>query len=68
MGRVYEAVQRIEDHIREKGLEPAHTRGLISEEMGFAVGLISQDTPDDPALLEALLDAAETVLGERIDV
>ena len=67
MGRIHEAVRRIEAVIAEKGLEPARTRGLISQEMGFAVGLISEDTPDDPALLEALLDAAEAVLGVRID-
>ncbi|GAB4275911.1 MAG: hypothetical protein Kow0056_05960 [Coriobacteriia bacterium] len=68
MGRMFQALKQIDAVIAEQGLDRFRTRGLISLKLGFMVGLISEDTPDDPEKLQALLDAAEEVLGVRIQV
>ena len=66
MGKMYQALKQIDAVIAEQGLDRFRTRGMISLKLGFMVGLISDDTPDDPEKLEGLLDAAEEVLGVRI--
>ena len=65
---MHQAVRQIDAVIVEKGLDHFRTRGLISLQLGFMVGLISEETPDDPEKLQALLDAAESVLGVRIHI
>jgi hypothetical protein len=65
---MYQALKQIDALIVEQGRDLFRTRGLISLKLGFMVGLISEDTPDDPEKLQALLDAAEDVLDVRIHV
>lgn len=66
MGKMYQALKQIDAVVAEHGLDLFRTRGLISLKLGFMVGLISEDTPDDPEKLQSLLDAAEEVLGVRL--
>lgn len=66
MGRLHEAVRQIDDVIARKGLDLFKTRGLISLKVGFMLGCIQESTPDDPSKIEALTEAAEEVLGEKI--
>jgi hypothetical protein len=65
---MYQALKQIDAVVAEKDMDLFRTRGLISLRLGFMVGLISEDTPDDPEKLQALLDAAEDVLGTRIHI
>jgi hypothetical protein len=66
MGRIYDAVQTIERIIAEKKLDPFKTKGMISIQIGFALGLVRPETPDDPAQLAALKAAAEQVLKQKV--
>lgn len=68
MGKMYQALKQVDAVIAEQGMDLFRTRGLISLKLGFMVGLISEDTPDDADRLTALLDAAEEVLGVRIHI
>lgn len=64
-GRLYQLVQRIEQVISRKRLDPFRTRGAISMAAGFGLRCIDTDTPDDPDMLARLEAAALSVLGER---
>ncbi len=66
MGRMYDTVQRIEAIIARKGLPVFRTRGLIAIRVGFSLGLVTEETPDDGAKIAALREAAREVLGEPI--
>lgn len=64
-GRLHQLVQRIEQVITRKRLDPFRTRGAISMAAGFGLRCIDTDTPDDPDMLARLEAAALSVLGER---
>ncbi len=68
MGKLYDAVMAVEREVERKGMDPFRARGQMSLELGFMVGLIDEDTPDDDEKLAALLKAAEKTLGVRITV
>lgn len=67
MGKLYDYAQRIEEHIQRTGLDVFTTRGAIGMKAGFIVSLITPNDPDDPAKIEKLRAAAESVLGIRLD-
>lgn len=64
MGILYDTVKRVEGTIERKGLPLYKTRGLIGLRAGFLLGMVTPDTPDDPARIAALRAAAKEVLGE----
>ena len=66
MGQLYETIERIEQVIARRNLQPFRTRGLIALRAGFSLALIETSTPDDDAKLEALRRAAGQVLGEPL--
>lgn len=66
MGKLYDTVRHIEAVIQRKNLPFFKTKGLIAIEVGFALSLVTEKTPDDPARIAALKAAATQVLGERI--
>ena len=68
MGKLYDAVMAVEREVDRKGLDPFRAKGEMSLEVGFMVGLIDENTPDDDEKLAALLKAAEKTLGIRISV
>jgi predicted regulator of Ras-like GTPase activity (Roadblock/LC7/MglB family) len=65
-GQLHAAVQRIEETIRRRGLDPFEVRGEIALKAGFGLGFIDEETPDDAEQLAKLKAAAAAVLGERI--
>ena len=64
MGQLYQTIQRIEQVIARRNLQPFRTKGLIALKAGFSLALIEAGTPDDEAKLERLRQAAAQVLGE----
>jgi len=66
MGRMYDTVRQIEAIIARRGLPVFRTKGLIAIRVGFALGLIDEETPDDGAKIAALREAAREVLGETV--
>jgi hypothetical protein len=66
MGQMYETVKQIEAVIAKKGLPQFRMKGLIAIRVGFALSLVSDKTPDDPAKIAALRAAAKEVLGEPV--
>ncbi len=65
MGQLYQTIQRIEQVIARRNLQPFRTKGLIALKAGFSLALIEAGTPDDEAKLERLQQAAAQVLGEQ---
>lgn len=65
MGQLYQTIQRIEQVIARRNLQPFRTKGLIALKAGFSLALIEAGTPDDEAKLERLQRAAAQVLGEQ---
>lgn len=68
MGRLYDAVQRIDAMIEREGLDVFKTRGQISLKAGFFIAIVAPTDPDDSAKLESLRAAVVEVLGEPLDV
>jgi hypothetical protein len=66
MGKLFDAKQRIDEVIAQKGLDPVQTRGAIGLKAGTLMGLIMQSTPDDDAKLKRLVDAAKEIL--KVDI
>jgi hypothetical protein len=66
VGQLYEAVRTIDRVAEAKGLDSNEIRGRIGMKAGFFLIIIKAETPDDPEKLNALRDAAEEVLGERM--
>ncbi len=66
MGQMYDTVKHIESVIEKKGLPQFRTKGLIAIRVGFALSLVTDKTPDDPAKIAALRAAAREVLGEPV--
>ena len=63
---LYETVKKIEDVIAEKKLDPYRTKGQIALKAGFSLSLVKASTPDDPARLTRLREAAMLVLGVAV--
>ncbi len=66
MGILYEAVTRIDRVIERRKLPLYLTRGKIAIRAGFAIGMITPETPDDAQKLASLRAAAREVLGEPV--
>jgi hypothetical protein len=66
MGKLYETVKRIERVIGDKRLDVFMTKGQIAIKAGFSLGLVREDTPDDPGKQSKLEAAARTVLGAPV--
>ncbi len=66
MGQLYDTIQRIEQTIARKNLQPFRTKGLIALKAGFSLALVEAATPDDEAKLASLRQAAQDVLGEPL--
>jgi hypothetical protein len=66
MGKLFEAVQRVNAVIEARKLDPFRTRGRIAMETGFPLGLIGPTTPDDDVKLAKLKAAAQEVLGASL--
>ena len=63
MGALFDARQKIESAIQQKGLDAAQIKGAIGLKTGVLLNLLSANTPDDPAKLAKLKQAAADVLG-----
>ena len=66
MGKLYDAVVRVDEIIARKNLHPFKTRGQISLRAGFALGIVDPSTPDDTEQLEQLRAAVREILSENI--
>ncbi len=66
MGKLYDTVQAIERVIGADHLEPFKTKGMISIKVGFALGLVKPETPDDPGQIAKLKAAALEVLHKAV--
>lgn len=67
MGKLYDYSERIKRHIDDNHLDVFKTRGALAIECGFLITLIGPNDPDDPAKIETLRKAAQTVLGLKLD-
>lgn len=63
MGKLYDAKARLEQVIRDRGLDASRLLGKISLRSGTLLALVLPDTPDDPAKLERLRAAAKELLS-----
>ncbi len=63
MGEIFEIRKRIEEEITKQKLDEFYTKGQISLSAGFLIGLINEDTPDDPNEIEILKNATRKVLN-----
>jgi hypothetical protein len=66
MGRLYDAIQSLDDIIRSKGLDTFRVKGEISMRTGFLMGFVEPDDPDDEEKLRDLAQAASEILGMPI--
>ena len=66
MGVLYDLKAKIEKVITEKKLDGSAVRGKIALQAGFLVSLISANSPDDPAKIDKLRKAAESVMQLKI--
>jgi hypothetical protein len=66
VGQLYQTIQRIEQVIARRNLQPFKTKGLIALRAGFSLALIEPTSPDDAAKLAGLRQAASQVLGEPL--
>jgi len=65
-GRLWEMVQRVQALIERSGQDPIILRGKIALKAGFSLDLVEPGSPDDPAKLQKLRAAANTVLGQPV--
>jgi len=65
MGVLFNIKTKVDKCIDEKKLDGAVVRGKIALQTGFLLALINQATPDDPAKIEKLRKAAESVLQTK---
>ncbi len=66
MGKLYDAVRKIDAAITRKQLPIFITKGKIAIRAGFVLATIDPETPDDSARLAMLRSAAREVLGEDV--
>jgi hypothetical protein len=66
VGQLYDTIQRIEQAIAQKDLQPFRIKGLIALKAGFSLALVEEATPDDAVKLASLRQAAQDVLGEPL--
>lgn len=62
-GALYRLVQEIDAAIVKAGADRFKLRGRIALMAGFALDLVEPDSPDEPATLHKLKNAASVVLG-----
>lgn len=67
MGKLYDYVAQVRRHIKDSGVEEYKTLGLVSMKSGFVLSLVNERTPDDPEKILRVKDAAEIVLGLKLD-
>jgi hypothetical protein len=64
--QLYQAVQAVEELIRQSGRDAVKLRGQIALKAGFTLDLVDAYTPDDPVKLQGLRAAVAAVLGQDI--
>jgi hypothetical protein len=62
MGQLHEMKKRIDQAIAVHKLDATKTRGMIGMKAGFLIGMIDDNTPDDPVKLQKLRAAAQEVI------
>ena len=67
MGKLYDYSQAIEQHIQRNNLDVFKTRGAIAMKVGFIITLVKPDDADDYEKVQALREAAQELLGLRLD-
>jgi hypothetical protein len=63
VGQLYDLRVKIEEKIKHSGLDAAEVRGKIGLRSGRLIAFISPTTPDDPAAVAKLKQAAKDVLN-----
>ena len=63
MSQLYDLKLKIEEKIKADGLDAAEVRGKIGLKSGKLLALISATTPDDPAAVAKMKQAAKDVLN-----
>lgn len=63
MGQLYDAKVRLEQVIRDRGLDASRLLGKLSLRSGTLLALIQPDTPDDGTKLAKLRAAAKELLS-----
>jgi len=63
MGALFDAKQKIDVAIQQRGLDPAQTKGAIGLRTGLLLNLVNANTPDDPAKFAKLKQVAAELLG-----
>ncbi len=66
MGVLYDLKGKIDKLIADKQLDGAAVRGKIALQAGFLLSLVSASTPDDPAKIDKLRKAAESVMQVKL--
>lgn len=66
MGRLYDTCKQVIEHIDSSGEDVFKARGSIAMRTGFLITLVREDDPDDPAKINAVISAAEEVLGFHV--
>lgn len=68
MGKLYEACRQVIDYIDSSGQDVFKARGSIAMRTGFLITLVREDDPDDPVKVQAVIDAAQEVLGIHVRI
>jgi hypothetical protein len=63
VSQLYDLKLKIEEKIKADGLDAAEVRGKIGLKSGKLLALISATTPDDPAAVAKMKQAAKDVLN-----
>lgn len=66
MSQLYDMKLKIEEKIKASGLDPNETRGKLGLRSGTLLSLINPNTPDDPAKIAKLKQAAKEVLNASL--
>jgi hypothetical protein len=66
MGQLFDAKLKLDRLIREKNLDVAEVNGKLSLKSGVLLALVRETTPDDPAKMERLRDAARKLLATEL--
>jgi len=66
MSVLYDLKAKIEKAIVDKKLDAGVVRGKIALQAGFLVSLITPTSPDDPAKIDKLRKAAESVIQLKL--